>query len=125
MKAHTINSSFRRGVVTAGANWGAIIADIWDYGSTIKIWLAEHYKFVMIGRTCRLITAEVKPPRLNEVDRPQPVVVRAAAALFTVTVSSLVIGCSDTLAKTAENLSCQSLPFCNDPEFYEQGMVFF
>ena len=33
MKAHTINSSFRRGVVTAGANWGAIIADIWDYGA--------------------------------------------------------------------------------------------
>ena len=32
--------------------------------STIKICLAEHYKFVMIGQTCRLITAEVKPPRL-------------------------------------------------------------
>ena len=64
MKAHTINSFFRRGVVTAGANWGAIIADIWDYGSTIKIWLAEHYKFVMIAQTCRLITTEVKPPRL-------------------------------------------------------------
>jgi hypothetical protein len=29
-----------------------------------KICLAKYYKFVMIGQTCRLITAEVKPPRL-------------------------------------------------------------
>jgi hypothetical protein len=39
MKAHTINSFFRRGVVTAGANWGAIIADIWDYGVPEKFGL--------------------------------------------------------------------------------------
>jgi hypothetical protein len=48
----------------------------------LKICLAEHYKFVIIPQTCRLIPAEVKAPRLNEVDRPQPVVERAAAASF-------------------------------------------
>ena len=63
MKAHTINSFFRRGVVTAVANWGAIIADIWDCGAPKNLSCGT-LQICNDWRTCRLITTEVKPPRL-------------------------------------------------------------
>jgi len=41
----------------------------------------------MIVWTCRLIAVEVKPPRFNEVDRPQLVVEAGCGCPFTVIVS--------------------------------------
>ncbi len=64
MNTRTIIAFFAVALVTAGANSATIIAEGLGLWSTIKICLAKHYNFVMIGRTCRLITAEVKPPRL-------------------------------------------------------------
>jgi len=57
---------------------------VWSLRSRMaaqKIYLAKHYNFVMIKRA----TAEADSPecfRVDEVDRPQPVVERAAAALL-------------------------------------------
>ena len=50
--------------------------------STRKICLAEHYKFVMIGPDLQADNHGSEASAVYEVDRPQLVVERAAAALL-------------------------------------------
>jgi hypothetical protein len=54
-----------------------------------------------------LTAVEVKPPRLNEVDRPQLVVEAGCGCPFSGNgQADLVIGSTDTLVKTPEKMSC-------------------